>query len=134
MKLVIRSCAVGAAAAAIVAMLAACSTGAAPSGRDWSRHYNKSLHRVWETTKQSLHDLEYELEDADRANGRIRALSSAERETEAVRLDIRIVEREEEVRVHVQASGGVGASGTPGFKRIENRVVEFLNELDARLD
>jgi hypothetical protein len=51
-----------------------------------------------------------------------------------VRLDIRCVEREEEVRVHVQASGGVGASGNPGFKRIENRVVEFLNELDARLD
>jgi hypothetical protein len=134
MKLAIRSCAAAVAAAAAIASLAACSTGGSPGGREWSRHYAKSVDRVWEATKQTLHDLEYEPEDSDRGNGRIRALSSAARQTDAVRLDIRIVEREEEVRVHVQASGGVGTSGNPGFKRIENRVVEFLNELDARLD
>jgi len=88
---------------------------------------------VWKAVLQTLADGGYFVEDGDRERGRIRALSNADRSYEEVGLDIRIVEREEQVRVDVQAGGGsIDSHG--GFKRLETLVLEFLADLDSELD
>jgi uncharacterized lipoprotein len=120
-------------APALLLALAACSSGLGPSADDWTRSYEASYERVWTAVLQALADGGYFVEDGDRERGRIRALSSAERSYKEVGLDIRIVEREEQVRVDVQAGGG-SIDSQRGFKRLETLVVEFLTDLDTKLD
>ena len=122
------------AAALVLIGLAACGSGAPPGGRDWSRVYSRSFDRVWAAALQTLADAGYYVEDADRARGRIRALSKANRSFEEVALDVRFVERDEDVRVDVLARGGAVGARSAGFKRLDDLVVEFLTDLDSKLE
>jgi hypothetical protein len=120
------------AAAALIAV-AACGSGRAVGGGDWSRVYPSSFDRVWKAAIRTLADGAYLVEDADPERGRIRAESKAVRDREEVVLDIRIVEREEDVRVDVLAGGGALGARSAGYGRLGKLVIDFLDQLDLML-
>jgi hypothetical protein len=115
----------------LLLLAVACAGSRAPADRDWSRSYFKTYERVWDAAKQTLADQGYYVKDSDKDGGRIRALSEADRSFEELVLDIRIIERAEDVRVDVQVTGGGGTQS--GFKRMQVTVMEYLDDLDARL-
>jgi len=101
-------------------------------GGDWSRSYVLPYDRVWEAVKASLSKAGYWIEEEHRERGLVRAESTREPAYRAVVLVVRVDQREEEVRVNVQASGG-GVDPASEIGRFERAVNEFLDELDGRL-
>ena len=121
------------AGAAVVLVLAACSSAVPARGDPWSASYAEDDGRVWAAIHQTLDTLGYVVEEEDRSDGRIRAAQISDRPYEGVVLRIDQVRKAEVVHVHVRPSGG--ATVPVGDHRGRDQAVrEFLSELDRRLE
>lgn len=118
----------------VVLSAVGCSSlaGEQVTGNAWSRSYVLPYDRVWAAAVASLSSSRYIIEEQDPAKGQIRAESTDEPAYRAVVLVVRVDRRDEDVRVHVQASGG-GVESPAEIGRLDRAVNEYLDELDDRL-
>lgn len=104
-----------------------CSSSA-PAGEQWTASYVEPPDRVWAAINQTLEDLGYEIEQADRHESIIVARSSGDESDPPMTLRIAQVARTEVVRVHVTP-----ASATSDDERFTAAAGEFLATLDAAM-
>jgi hypothetical protein len=126
-------CSFLAVAAAVAAIgLASCSSSPTAEDDAWSAAYVNNPDLVWAAILLSLEELGYEVEEEDRLEGTIRAVEITDPPYRGVTLNIDQIQRTEVVRVHVRPSAG-SAGGPESYRRLDEAVREFLNELDSRL-
>lgn len=117
---------------ALAAVAVGCASESAPAAGQWSRTYARKYERVWQAALAALGAGGYDIAEQDPARGYIRAESGEREAYRRVVLEVFVLRRPESVRVDVQASGGAAFSQAD-HKRLARPVLDFLDELDARL-
>jgi hypothetical protein len=105
----------------------ACSS-AAPAPEKWTASYVEPPERVWVAINQTLEDLEYDIEEADRHNSIVIASSEGDEGEPPLGLRIAQVAHTDVVRIYVTPHGG-----TPDDDGFDTAAKEFLAALDAML-
>jgi hypothetical protein len=109
-----------------------CSTGGTVTYADWSRSYAFDRDRVWGAVLDTLAEGDYVVESKDSERGRVRVVTGSDRNYSGLLLEVQVTERGEFVIVSLQGRGG-SAGTVADYRRIEQAVLEFLNELDNTL-
>jgi len=114
-----------------VALSFACASTPA-GGDDWATQYVGSPDRVWAAIQLSLDELGYSIEDENRPDGRLRAVSTPSQQEAVVVLRIDQIMRSNIVKVYVKVNNDP-SDPQLDLEQREAAAREFLAELNGRL-
>ena len=112
----------------LVALVGLACSSAPPPAEQWTASFVEPPDRVWVAINQTLEDLGYEVDEADRHNSIVIATSGTEGTDPPVVLRVAQVARTEVVRVHVTSH-----DGDADADRFGTAAREFLSALEATM-
>ena len=116
---------------AVLVASAACSTSNPAEDSPWRANFFQNADRVWSAIQMSLIELDYDVEESDREDGTLRAISSKDDVSIALAID-QIQRTEDKINVFVRPADGGGAK-TAGRDELDSAAEGFIKLLNSKL-